>query len=187
MEWFTETPAGAYLAYNSTVTGDVRLGVESSVWFAAVVRGDVAPVTIGDRVNIQDGAVVHCDTGFANTIEDDVTIGHRAVVHGERVGRGTLVGMGAVVLGHTDIGAECLIAAGAIVPPGMKVPDRMLVMGIPGRIVRPINENEDQYLRWLSRRYVELVRRYNAGEFGKPGLFPTSRSETLGNHAPAVP
>jgi carbonic anhydrase/acetyltransferase-like protein (isoleucine patch superfamily) len=168
MEWFSETPAGAYLAYNSTVTGDVRFGVESSVWFAAVVRGDVAPVTIGDRVNIQDGAVVHCDTGFANTIEDDVTIGHRAVVHGERVGRGTLVGMGAVVLGHTDIGAECLIAAGAVVPPGLNVPDRMLVVGVPGRIVRPINDKEDEYLRWLSRRYVELVRCYKAGKFGKP-------------------
>jgi carbonic anhydrase/acetyltransferase-like protein (isoleucine patch superfamily) len=104
MEWFSATPTGAFLAYNSTVTGNVRLGIESSVWFAAVVRGDVASVTIGDRVNIQDGAVVHCDTNFANTIEDDVTIGHRAAVHGERVGRGTLVGMGAVLLGHTDVG-----------------------------------------------------------------------------------
>jgi carbonic anhydrase/acetyltransferase-like protein (isoleucine patch superfamily) len=170
MEWFTETPTGAFLAYNSTVTGDVRLGVESSVWFAAVVRGDVAPLTIGERVNIQDGAVVHCDTGFANTIEDDVTIGHRAVVHGERVGRRTLVGMGAVLLGHTDVGADCLIAAGAVVPPEFKVPDGMLVMGVPGRIIRPINEKEHQYLCWLSRRYVDLVRKYQAGDFGKPGV-----------------
>jgi carbonic anhydrase/acetyltransferase-like protein (isoleucine patch superfamily) len=168
MEWFAKTGTGAFLAYNSTVTGDVRLGAESSVWFGAVVRGDVAPVTIGDRVNIQDGAVVHCDTGHANSIEDDVTIGHRAVVHGERVGRGTLVGMGAVLLGHTDVGAECLIAAGAVLPPGVKVPDRMLVMGVPGRIVRPVNEKESDYLRWLSRRYVELIRKYQAGEFGCP-------------------
>jgi carbonic anhydrase/acetyltransferase-like protein (isoleucine patch superfamily) len=188
MEWFSETPAGAFLAYNSTVTGDVRLGVESSVWFAAVVRGDVASVTIGDRVNIQDGAVVHCDTNFANTIEDDVTIGHRAVVHGERVGRGTLVGMGAVLLGHTDVGEECLIAAGTVVPPEMKVPDRMLVMGVPGRIVRPINEKEDQYLRWLSRRYVELVRKYQAGEFGKPdasqGRLPDVRGGVFATQLP---
>ena len=76
--------------------------------------------------------------------------------------------MGAVVLGHTDVGAECLIAAGAVVPPEMKVPDRMLVDGRPGRIVRPINEKESEYLRWLSRRYVELVHRYQTGEFGKP-------------------
>jgi carbonic anhydrase/acetyltransferase-like protein (isoleucine patch superfamily) len=147
---------------------DVCLGVEKSAWLGTVVRGDEAPVTIGDRVNIQDGAVVHCDTGYANLIEDDVSIGHRAVVHGERVGRGTLVGMGAVLLGHSDICAECLVAAGAVVPPGMKVADRMLVMGVPGQIVRPINETESEYLRWLSRRYLELVRKYQAGEFGCP-------------------
>ena len=166
MNWFHETPNGAYLAHNSTVTGDVQIGAESSLWFSTVVRGDVAPVVIGERVNIQDGSVVHCDSGYANTIENDVTIGHRAVVHGERVGRGSLVGIGAVLLGHTDVGEECLIAAGAVVPPGMKIPDRMLVMGVPGRIVRPVNEKEIEYLRWLSRRYVELVRKYQAGEFG---------------------
>lgn len=166
MKWFRETPNGAYLAHNSTVAGDVQIGAESSLWFSAVVRGDVAPVVIGERVNIQDGSVVHCDSGYANTIENDVTIGHRAVVHGERVGRGSLVGIGAVLLGHTDVGEECLIAAGAVVPPGMKIPDRMLVMGVPGRIVRPVNEKEIEYLRWLSRRYVELVRKYQAGEFG---------------------
>ena len=168
MDWFRETPAGAFLAHNSTITGDVTLGAESSVWVGAVIRGDVAPVIIGERVNVQDGAVVHCDTGAANTIEDDVTIGHRAVVHGERVGRGTLVGIGAVLLGRTDVGAECLIAAGAVVPPGLKVPDRSLVMGVPGRIVRTVDEKEIEYLRWLSRRYVELVRKYQAGDFGAP-------------------
>jgi carbonic anhydrase/acetyltransferase-like protein (isoleucine patch superfamily) len=168
MKWFRETPTGAYLAHNSNLTGDVQLGAESSVWFAAVIRGDVAPVVIGERVNVQDGSVVHCDTDYSNTIEDDVTIGHRAVVHGERVGRGSLVGIGAVLLGHTIVGEECLIAAGAVVPPGLRVPDRMLVMGVPGRIVRPVNEKELEYLRWLSRRYVELVRKYQAGEFGAP-------------------
>jgi carbonic anhydrase/acetyltransferase-like protein (isoleucine patch superfamily) len=168
MNWFRETPDGAYLAHNSTVTGDVRLGAGCSVWFGAIVRGDVAPVVVGERVNIQDGSVVHCDTGFANTIENDVTIGHRAVVHGERVGRGSLVGIGAVLLGHTIVGEECLIAAGTVVTPGMKIPDRMLVMGVPGRIIRPVNEEEVEYLRWLSRRYVELVQKYQAGEFGAP-------------------
>jgi carbonic anhydrase/acetyltransferase-like protein (isoleucine patch superfamily) len=168
MKWFRETPIGAYLARSSIVTGDVQLGAESSVWFAAVIRGDVAPVVIGERVNVQDGSVIHCDTGYSNTIENDVTIGHRAVVHGERIGRCSLVGIGAVLLGHTIVGEECLIAAGAVVPPGMKVPDRMLVMGVPGRIVRPVNEKEIEYMRWLSRRYVDLVRKYQAGEFGAP-------------------
>ncbi len=168
MKWFHETPAGAYLARGSTVTGDVQLGCESSVWFGAVIRGDVAPVKIGERVNVQDGSVIHCDTGYSNTIEPDVTIGHRAVVYGERVGRGSLVGIGAVLLGHTIVGEECLIAAGAVVPPGLRVPDRMLVVGVPGRIVRAVNEKEIEYLRWLSRRYVELVQKYQAGEFGEP-------------------
>jgi carbonic anhydrase/acetyltransferase-like protein (isoleucine patch superfamily) len=164
MKSFHKTPGGAYLAHNATVTGDVELGAESSVWFGAVVRGDVAAVKIGRRVNIQDGAVVHCDTGFANQIADDVTVGHRAVVHGEYVGRGSLIGIGAIVLGHTRIGEECLVAAGAVVTPGVEIPDRSLVVGVPAKIVRPVNEKELEYLGWLSSRYVELVRRYNAGE-----------------------
>lgn len=166
MDWFYATPEGAFVAYNATVSADVELGPESSVWFGAVVRGDVAPVRIGRRVNIQDGAVIHCDTGFANTIEDDVSIGHRAVVHGERVGRGTLIGMGAVLLGHTKIGAECLIGAGAVVPPGLEVPDRMVVVGVPGKIIRPVTDMDLKYLRWLPERYVDLVGKYLAGEFG---------------------
>jgi carbonic anhydrase/acetyltransferase-like protein (isoleucine patch superfamily) len=167
MPWFTRTADGAHFAHNATVTGDVKFGPDCSVWFGAVVRGDVAPVTIGARVNIQDGAVVHCDTGFANFIDDDVSIGHRAVVHGERIGRGTLIGMGAIVLGHTFIGEECLIAAGAVVTPGTEVLDRSLVVGVPAKIVRPVNEKELEYLRWLSRRYVELVGKYLNGEFGE--------------------
>ena len=89
----------------------------------------------------------------------------RPAVHGERVGRGTLVGIGSILLGRTNIGEECLIAAGAVVPPGLRVPDRMLVMGVPGRIVRPVSDAELEYLRWVSARYVELVRHYMAGGF----------------------
>ena len=169
MSLFTRTSSGAYLAHNATVTADVRLATDSSVWFTAVIRGDVAPVTIGERVNVQDGAVVHCDSGVPNVIEADVTIGHRAVVHGMQVGRGTLIGMGAVVLGRTVIGEECLIAAGAVVPPGLEVPDRMLVMGVPGKIARPVSEKELEYMRWLSGHYVRLAERYAAGEFAAVG------------------
>ena len=97
MPLFTQAPGGWFLAHNATVVGDVAVGELASFWFTAVVRGDVAPVIIGRRVNVQDGAVVHCDSGVPNTIEDDVTIGHRAVVHGTFVGRNSLVGMGAVV------------------------------------------------------------------------------------------
>jgi carbonic anhydrase/acetyltransferase-like protein (isoleucine patch superfamily) len=167
MQWFHETPGRAFLAYNATVSGDVQLGPATSIWFNAVVRGDVAPVVIRERVNVQDGAIVHCDTGYPNTIEDEVTIAHRAVVHGERVGRGSLIGIGAIVLGHTVIGERCIIGAGAVVTPGSRIPDRTLVAGVPGRIVRTVTEKELEYLEWLTHRYVDLVHKYQAGEFGE--------------------
>ena len=157
MVLFTKRPGNYFIANNATVMGDVTVGELSSIWFNAVVRGDVAPVTIGRRVNVQDGAVIHCDTGMANVIEDDVTIGHRAVVHGTFVGRGSLIGIGAILLGRTRIGSNCLIGAGAVVAPGMQVPDGMVAMGVPARIVRPVSEKDLQYMRWLPAHYVELA------------------------------
>ena len=154
-----KTAGNHFIAHNATITGDVTIGELASFWFNAVVRGDVAPVTIGRRVNVQDGSVIHCDTGIPNVIEDDVTIGHRAVVHGTFVGRGSLIGIGAILLGRTRIGSECLIAAGAVVPPGLQVPDRMVVMGVPGKIVRPVSEEDLKYMRWLTPHYVELAER----------------------------
>lgn len=168
MPLFIRTSANYFLSNTATVVGDVTVGEFSSFWFGPVVRGDVAPVRIGRRVNVQDGAVVHCDTGVANVIEDDVTIGHRAIVHGRFVGAGTLVGMGAILLGQTHIGRECLIGAGALVPPGMQVPDRSLVVGVPGKIVRPLAEKDLTYMRWLSAHYVDLAERYARGEDVRP-------------------
>ena len=156
------TSGGYFVSHNCTIVGDVRIGELASFWFNAVVRGDVAPVTIGRRVNVQDGVVVHCDTGFPNVIEEDVTIGHNAVVHGTFVGRGTLIGMGAVVLSRTRLGSECLVAAGAVVPPDLDVPDRRVVMGVPGKIVRPVKEDELEYMRWLTQHYVELAEKHVA-------------------------
>jgi carbonic anhydrase/acetyltransferase-like protein (isoleucine patch superfamily) len=157
---FRKTKGNVYVAPNAVVSGDVTIGELSSFWFGAVVRGDVAPVTIGRRVNVQDNAVVHVDTGVANVIEDDVVIGHGAIVHGKFVGRGSLIGMGATVLSRTQIGSECLIAAGAVVPPDLVVPDRMVVMGVPGKIARPVKDEELQYMRWLVGHYVELAEKY---------------------------
>jgi carbonic anhydrase/acetyltransferase-like protein (isoleucine patch superfamily) len=168
MQYFTETTSGYFAAHNCTLTGDLRISRESSFWFNAVVRGDVAPVTIGSRVNVQDGSVVHCDTDVPNVIEDDVTIGHRAIVHGMFVGKGSLIGMGAVLLSRTRVGRECLIAAGAVVPPGLEVPDGMVVMGVPGKIVRLVKPEELQYMRWLTGHYVALAKKYVRGEFKWP-------------------
>src|SRR4051812_37886565 len=165
MSLFTRTPANVFFAHNATVVGDVTVGELTSIWFNAVIRGDVAPVTIGRRVNVQDGVIIHCDSGVPNTIGDDVTIGHAAIVHGMSVGDGSLIGMHATLLGRTQVGRECLIAAGAVVPPGMIVPDRMCVMGVPGKIVRPVSEAELQYMRALTGHYLKLAESYESGEF----------------------
>lgn len=161
---FRRTEAGIYIAHSAVITGDVRYGQDCSFWFSAVVRGDVAPVTLGARCNVQDCAVVHCDSGVPNVIGDDVVIGHNATVHGAEVGSGTLVGMGAVLLGGTRIGRECLIAAGAVVSPNTVIPDRSVVMGVPAKVVRPVNDKDLAYMRWLAPHYVELARRYANGE-----------------------
>ncbi len=166
---FFKTAGGFYLAPTAVVVGDVSIGELSSFWFGAVVRGDVAPIRIGRRVNVQDNAVIHCDTDVENVIEDDVTIGHGAIVHGAHVGRGSLVGMGATLLGQTRIGRGCLVAAGAVVSPGTVVPDGHVVMGVPGKIVRPVNEKEKAYLAWLTEHYVEIAEKYAATGFADVG------------------
>ena len=145
------------------------IGELCSFWFNAVVRGDVAPIRIGQRTNVQDGAVIHCDTGVANEIGEEVVIGHGAIVHGMFVGEGSLIGMGATLLGRTKIGRGCLVAAGAVVPPGLEVPDGMMVMGVPGKIVRPVREKEREYMRWLVPHYIELAEKYARGEVEEVG------------------
>jgi carbonic anhydrase/acetyltransferase-like protein (isoleucine patch superfamily) len=166
MPLFTRHPDGSFRAHNATIVGDVTAGENSSFWFNAVVRGDVAAVIIGKRTNVQDGACIHCDTGVPNVIGDDVVIGHGAIVHGKAVGNGSLIGMGATLLSRSVIGQECLIAAGAVVPPDLVVPDRMAVMGVPGKIIRPVKDKELEYMRWLRGHYVQLAEKYLRGEFG---------------------
>ena len=170
MPRFFRVEPGFFRPENCTIVGDVAIGADSSIWFGTVIRGDVAPVVIGRRVNVQDNAVVHCDSGVSNSIEDDVTIGHGAIVHGKQVGAGSLIGMGATVLSRSVIGKECLIAAGALVPPDMIVPDRMVVMGVPGKIIRPVKAAEFEYMRWLTGHYRELALEYVAGKFKSVGL-----------------
>lgn len=167
MPLFTQTPGNYFKARNAVVTGDVAIGELCSFWFNAVVRGDVAPITIGRRTNVQDGAVIHCDSDVPNIIGDDVVIGHGAIVHGAQVGNRCLIGMGATVLSQTKLGDDCFVAAGAVVPPGLVVPNGMMVMGVPGRIVRPVKETEIEYMRWLVPHYIELAQKYVRGEIGE--------------------
>jgi carbonic anhydrase/acetyltransferase-like protein (isoleucine patch superfamily) len=149
---------GVFLADTARVLGDVEIARDVNIWYGVSIRGDVARVIIGTGTNVQDNAVIHCDSNVPNVVGEYVSIGHGAIVHGASVGDGTLIGMGATVLGGTRIGRRCLIAAGAVVPPGLTVPDDSVVMGVPGRITRATNEKERGYLAWLAPHYVKLAR-----------------------------
>jgi carbonic anhydrase/acetyltransferase-like protein (isoleucine patch superfamily) len=154
-----------YLADSAIVVGQVTLGPDTSVWPFAVIRGDVAPINVGARTNIQDGAILHCALDTPLDIADDVLIAHHAVVHCRSIGPFTLVGSRAVVLDHAQIGQDCLIAAGTVVPPGMIVPPGSVVMGLPGKIARPIRDTEGQYIRRAIATYLDLARRHADGQF----------------------
>lgn len=154
----------AFIADTARVIGEVELGVNVNIWYGVAIRGDVARITIGDGSNVQDNAVIHCDHGHPNIIGKHVTIGHGALCHGESIGDGCLIGMGAILLGRSRIGNNCMIAAGAVVPPGLVVPDGMLVMGVPGKILRPVNDAENEYLRVIPSRYVELAALHASGQ-----------------------
>src|SRR2546428_6219062 len=156
-EWF--------IADNATVIGTVVLHHQASVWFNAVVRGDNDIITIGERTNIQDAAVLHVDPGVPLTLGKNVSVGHQAMVHGCTIGDGTLVGIGAVIMNHAVIGSRCLIAAGTLIPDGKTYPDGVLVVGSPGKIVRELKpaekaglpENADIYVR-RAKLYREKLR-----------------------------
>ncbi|MBB6634483.1 gamma carbonic anhydrase family protein [Cohnella thailandensis] len=150
----------AYLAKGSVVTGDVRIGRETSIWYNSVIRGDVAPTIIGERVSIQDNSTLHQSPGNPLIIEDDVTVGHNAVLHSCTVRKGALVGMGAIVLDGAEIGEEAMIGAGALVPPGKKIPPRTLVVGSPAKPMRELNENDLADMRRIRREYVEKGQYY---------------------------
>ncbi len=151
----------AYIADTARVVGEVELGANANIWYGVSIRGDVASVRVGQNTNVQDNAVIHCDDDVPNTIGSNVTIGHGAIVHGRSVGDGSLIGMGAVVLGSSRIGRNCLIAAGAVVPPRMEVPDGMMVMGVPGRIVREVNETEAHDMERIPRDYVRWAKMHS--------------------------
>lgn len=149
-----------WIAPNATVIGDVRLARDVSVWFGAVVRGDNDPISIGERSNIQDGAVLHSDPGVPLDIGADVTVGHLAMVHSCTVGDGCLIGIGAVILSRAVLGRHCLVGAGALVTEGKVFPDRSLIVGSPARVVRELTEEQCAYLDVSAAHYVSNWRRY---------------------------
>jgi carbonic anhydrase/acetyltransferase-like protein (isoleucine patch superfamily) len=155
----------AFIAPTACVMGAVTLEAESSVWYQAVLRGDLAPIVIGAQSNIQDGAVVHVDEGAPCTIGRRVGVGHRVILHGCIVEDDCLIAMGSVLLNQVRIGTGSVVAAGAVVPEGMVVPPGSLVMGVPGRIVRPVDEALKLRIADTWAHYVELARQHRAGRY----------------------
>ncbi|SRR6266702_1303857 len=151
-EWF--------IAENAAVIGTVVLHNQASVWFNAVVRGDSDIITIGERTNIQDAAVLHADPGVPLTLGKNVSVGHQAMLHGCTVGDGTLVGIGAIIMNHAVIGSGCLVGAGALIPEGKTFPDGVLVVGSPGKIVRELKPEEKAELLKNADTYVRRSKLY---------------------------
>jgi carbonic anhydrase/acetyltransferase-like protein (isoleucine patch superfamily) len=139
-----KTPASGmyYVAENAVVIGNVEIGEDASIWFSSVVRGDNDKITLGAGSNIQDGCVLHVDPGFPIKIGENTGIGHMVMLHGCTIGRGCLIGMGSIVMNGAVIGDECLIGANTLIPEGKVIPPRSLVMGAPGKIIRPLTDED---------------------------------------------
>ena len=151
-----------YLSENAVVTGDVKIGEGSSVWFNSVIRGDVAPTIIGKKVNIQDNSVLHQSPGNPLVLEDEVSIGHSVILHGCHVEQGALVGMGSIILDGAVIGKGAFIGAGSLVPQGKKIPPNTLAFGRPAKVIRELNEEDINDMHRISREYAEKSQLYKS-------------------------
>ena len=151
-----------WIAPNATVIGDVRLAANVSIWWSAVLRGDNDPITIGAGTNIQDGSILHTDDGIPITLGSHITVGHIVMLHGCSVGDGTLVGIKSVVLNGAVIGKHCLIGANTLIPEGKVIPDRSVVMGSPGKVVRELTDEQLARIARNAPHYVQNAQRYQA-------------------------
>lgn len=152
--------ADAWVAPNATVVGDVHIASEASVWFGAVLRGDVERLTIGCGTNIQDNAVLHSDPGAPLTLGARITVGHMATLHGCLIGDGALIGIGAIVMNHARIGRNCIVGAGALITEGKEFPPGSLIIGSPARLARPLTDEELAHLPVSAQRYIDRARFY---------------------------
>ncbi len=157
-EHVPQLAAGAWVADSAQVMGRVVMGEGSSVWYGSIVRGDNDLITLGARVNVQDGCILHTDMGYPLTLADDVSIGHQVMLHGCTVGEGSLIGIQAVVLNGVKIGRGCLVGAGSVVTEGKEFPDNVLIIGSPARVVREISPEQATRLRMTALHYQEKAR-----------------------------
>jgi carbonic anhydrase/acetyltransferase-like protein (isoleucine patch superfamily) len=149
-----------WIAENATLIGKVRLGSETSVWFGSVLRGDNEPIDIGARTNIQDLCVIHTDPGYPAKIGEGCTVGHRAILHGCTIGANSLVGMGAIILNGATVGENCIIGAGALIGENKVIPDNSLVVGMPGRVIRTLDDAAAEQLRLSAQIYIDRWKHY---------------------------
>jgi len=174
-----------YVAPGVIITGDVVLGPGVNIWYGTIIRGDLARITLGPRVNLQDGCILHTDYGEPQDIEAGVVVGHRATLHGRSIGHDTLVGMGAILLSGCAIGEECLLAAGTLITEKRRIPPRSLVMGVPGKVVRQVTDDDLRHIHAISAHYLELAQRYTHGAFAHPHSPPAwPRGGTTGTALP---
>ena len=151
-----------FVAPSASVIGDVYLGHDASVWFGAVIRGDLEPIRIGAGTNIQDNSVLHTDMGAPLVIGDNVTVGHKVMLHGCHVGDNALIGIGSVILNHSRIGRNCIVGANTLVTEGKEFPDGVLLIGAPAMVARDVTPEEIKEMKEAARRYAENGRRYRA-------------------------
>ena len=152
---------GVFVAPSADLIGDVVIGARSSIWYCAVLRGDVESIRVGAETSIQDNTVVHVDSsGYSTVIGDRVTVGHSVVLHGCSVGNDALVGIGSIVLNGAEVGAGAMVGAGSLVTPGTKIPPGMLALGSPARVKRPLTDDEKRHMREGTARYVRLGREH---------------------------
>lgn len=145
----------AFIADNATISGDVKIGEESSIWFNTVIRGDVSPTIIGSRVNIQDQCCLHQSPHAPLIIEDDATVGHQVILHSSIIRKQALIGMGSIILDGAEIGEGAFIGAGSLVPQGKKIPPHSLAFGRPAKVVRELNDEDKKDMERIRREYVE--------------------------------
>lgn len=152
----------AFIGEGVKLIGDVEIREEASVWFNSVLRGDLAPVIIGRRTNIQDGSIGHVNEGQPLIVEDEVSVGHGAIIHGCRIGRGTLIAMGAIILNGAEIGEYALVGAGSLVAENKKIPPFTLALGTPAKVVRELTESDLERMRRTTESYVLRGREYKS-------------------------
>lgn len=150
----------SWISETATIIGNVKIGDNVGVWFGVVLRGDVAPIEIGNNTNIQDNSVIHSEVGYPTKIGNGVTIGHNSIIHGCEIGDNTLIGMGAIILNGAKIGKNCIIGAGSVITEGKVIEDNSLVLGVPGKIVRKVTDEEIKRIKDNALAYIALKEMY---------------------------